>query len=383
MRLLSVTKSTGGLARYNMRLCRRLSAAGRRVDAVCLSDGAQDYAAELREVGVDAVSMPMARYRLDPAGDVRVARRLIDRLRRERYDVVVGHGSKAGFLVRLAGRITSTPSVYRLASMSFVGRTQGPAAGLYRQLERAGARLGGHIVTVADSVRHELIRRGIARPGRVSTIHTGVDPAELGTAVDRATACEALGLDPARPVVGWAARLVRQKAPGDILEAAARVVRRVPDAQFLMAGDGPLSGEVDAAIDRLALAPHVRRVPWQTDVARMLSAFDVYVLCSRWEGLPQSLLEAMATGKACVATGVDGSSEAIRDGIDGFLVSPGDTSALAERVVTMLEDDAIRQRLGRAAAGRARGHFTVDRMIDRWSTLFDRLVPAPENPCRG
>jgi len=383
MRLLSVTKSTGGLARYNRRLCRLLLAAGQRVDVVCLSDGAQAYAEEMGDLGLDATPMSMARYKIDPLGDLRLACGLVDRLRRGRYDAVLGHGSKAGFLVRLAGRVTSTRSIYRLASMSFVERIQGRGAGLYRQFERLGARLGGHVVTVADSVRLELLRRRITRADQVSTIHTGVDPADLGPMIDRYAACDALGLDPARPVVGWGARLVPQKDPCDFLEAAARVVRRVPDVQFLMAGDGPLAGQVDETIDRLGLARHVRRVGWQRDVARMLSALDVYVLSSRWEGLPQSLLEAMATGRACVATAVDGSSEAIRDGVDGFLVPAGQHAAMAGRIVTLLEDPRRRIDLGRAAADRARQRFHVDRMIEQWSNLFERIVSSPLGAPRG
>ena len=373
MRLLSVTKSTGGLARYNQRLCRRLSAAGQRVDVVCLSDGAREYAEELRELGVHATPMSMARYRVDPVGDLRLARRLVRRLRCGRYDAVIGHGSKAGFLVRLAGRATSTPSIYRLASMSFVKRIQGPGAGFYRQLERVGVRLGGHIVTVADSVREELIRRRITRPDRVSTIHTGVDPADLGPLIDRDAACKALGLDPARPVIGWAARLVPQKAPCDLLEAAAAVVRRIPEAQFLLAGDGPLSCEVNEAIDRLGLTRHVRRVVWQHDVARMLSALDVYVLSSHWEGLPQSLLEAMASGLPCVASDVSGVREVIDDP-SGLMVPPGDVAALEHALRELLEDPLGATEMGAAARRRVEETFSSREQARQHLDLYRRGV---------
>ena len=95
------------------------------------------------------------------------------------------------------------------------------------------------------------------------------------------------------------------------------------------------------------------------------------------------MLEATATGRACVATAVDGSREVIRDGIDGLLVAAGDSAAMADRIVTLIENEELRTNMGRSAADRTRRRFNVDRMIDRWSALFERVVPTPAGSYRG
>jgi L-malate glycosyltransferase len=374
IRVLSVTKSTGGLAQYNLRLCTHLDPERFEISSVCLSEDNAAYAEELRAHGIAAVTMDMERYNINLVYDIRLAGQLYHYLRRHRCDVVIGHGTKAGFLVRLVGRLAGTPAVYRLASMAFVPRIQGRSAHVYRQLERLAAGWHGHVVTVAAATRDELLRQRIAPAEAVTVIHTGIDLTRFSRTRSREDACRALGLDPARPVIGWAGRLVTQKAPQDFLRAAQHIVAEVPEAQIYMAGDGPLADAVQRLIVDLDLAGHVIRAPWQTDVPAMLSAFDVYTLSSLWEGLPQSLLEALAMGCASVATAVDGSVEVIRNGIDGFLVPVGDDALMAERGIQLLKDTALREEIRLAARQRIVDHFTVEQMIAEWESLLLRIA---------
>ncbi|MCZ7545302.1 MAG: glycosyltransferase [Anaerolineae bacterium] len=202
VRVLSVTKSTGGLAHYNTRLCARLDPATFDVHVVCLSEDNAAYAAALAAQGIAATPMAMDRYRINPASDFRLAWRLLQHVRQARYDVIVGHGAKAGFLVRLVGRLTGAPAIYTLHSTPFLERVQGRKAALYRPLERFAARLGGHIVTITHAMRDELVRCRIVAPDRVTVIHTGIVLSDFDAPPPHAAACAALGLDPARPVVG-------------------------------------------------------------------------------------------------------------------------------------------------------------------------------------
>lgn len=371
LRVLSVSKSTGGLAQYNTRLCTALDSARFEVSAVCLADNNLAYAEALRAQGIQAAAMDMDRYKINLWSDFRVLWQLYRYVRAGDYDVLIGHGTKAGFLVRLVGCLTAVPSVYRLATMSFVPRIQGRSAHVYRFLERLAARWGGHIITVASASRIELVGRGIAPAGRVSVIHTGIDLDRFSPGgITREEACHRLGLDPSRPVVGWAGRLVPQKAPLDYLRAARRIVELIPDVQIYLAGDGPLQDEVQQFIESLNLLPNIIRAAWQADVPAMLTAFDVYVLSSHWEGLPQSLLEAMAMTCPAVATAVDGTVEAIHDGIEGYLVDAGDDETMAECAIVLLKDRALREQIGRAARQRIMSEFALPKMIAEWETLL-------------
>ncbi|MBI5961165.1 MAG: glycosyltransferase family 4 protein [Chloroflexi bacterium] len=374
IRLLSVTKSTGGLAQYNRRLCTRLDPQRFEVEVICLSENNTVYAAELNALGIHAIPMDMDRYRLNPAQDLKMAWRLWRHIRQNPYDILLGHGSKAGFLVRLLGRLARIPAVYRLASMSFVTQTQGRKALFYAQIERLGALLGGQIVTVADATRHELVRRRIAPARQTSVIHTGIDLLEFGPPLDRTLACNALGLDPAYPVVGWAARLAPQKAPLDYVRAAALVVEQLPAAQFFLAGEGALETDVRALIETLGLGKKIILAPWQKNMPAMLSAFDVYVQTAHWEGLPQAVLEAMAMRRAVVVTSVDGTPEIVRHDMDGLLVEPGDVVGLASHIISLLGDESRRATLGTAARTRIEAQFTVERMVAQWEQLLGDLA---------
>lgn len=370
IRLVVVTKSTGGLAHYNTEMCKRLDRDRFDIHVICLSDNNEAYAAELRELGVSASTMAMNRYAISVTSDWRLAQQLTQYIRDNNFDVMIGHGSKAGFLVRWVERRTGIKAIYALASMSFVPRIHGNKAHVYKQLERFGSMLGGHIVTVAYSTRDELIENKITTPDRATAIHTGIDLVKFGEPLDREEACKRLNLDPSRLVVGWAARLMPQKGPLDFVRACKRIVEAVPDVQIFMAGEGELADDVQKLIDEYKIGDNMIRAGWQTDVPAMLSAFDVYVLSSFWEGLPLSLLEAMAMKRASVATAVDGSREVIQHGIDGFLVEAGNDTEIAEHVVKLLQDDQLRYKMAQAARERVETAFHVDKMIKEWEDLI-------------
>lgn len=374
IRLVSVTKSTGGLAHYNTELCKRLDRDRFDIHVICLSDGNKAYAEKLQSMGIPASTMDMDRYAINVTGDWRLAQQMTKFIKDNNFDVMIGHGSKGGFLVRWVERRTGIKAIYALASMSFVPRIHGRKAHIYKQLERFGSMLGGHIVTVAYSTRDELIKNKITPPQRATAIHTGIDLVKFGEPLDRSEACKRLNLDPSRLVVGWAARLMPQKGPLDFVRACKLIVEAVPDVQVFMAGEGELADEVQKLIDEYKIGNNIIRAGWQTDIPAMLSAFDVYVLSSHWEGLPLSLLEAMAMKRPSVATAVDGSVEVIQHGIDGFLVEAGNHAQMADYVVQLLKDAEMRQNFGEAARRRVEEHFHVDKMVKEWETLISDVA---------
>lgn len=374
LRVLSVTKSTGGLAFYNRDLCKRLDRDKFDMHVLCLSENNEKYAAEMRELGVTAYTMEMNRYAIDIFGDLRLARQLIKLVREGNFDVVIGHGSKAGFLVRLAERLTGVPAIYALATMSFVPRIHGKKAYVYRIIEKFGSLLGGHIATVAYSNKDQLLKYGIAPADRVTVIQNCIDLDRFNGAGDPMKAKEALNLDPNRPVVGWAARFMPQKAPLDFIRAAAKVVASVPDVQIFMAGEGEFAPEVDAFIKEHKLRNNVTRAAWQADVVQMLKAFDIYVSSSHWEGLPLSVLEAMAMGCATVATAVDGTKEVIDHGKTGYLVEAGAVDDMAHHIIDLLNDSNTRRQIATAGQQHIRSHFGIQKMINEWEALLTKIA---------
>ncbi|MCA0939993.1 glycosyltransferase [Salipiger pacificus] len=379
--LLAVTKSTGGIALYNKLLLTELRRIGVRAHTLCLSENNEAYAADLARRGLSAEPVEMARYSIDMGGDARVLRRVIASARAQEADVIVCHGSKSGFIGRAAGRITGIPVVYRQASMPFQRRVQGAKAPFYWALDFVARGFGGHVVTLTEHARQETLKARLMPPERVSVIRTGVDVDRFRPPMDRGAARRALGLDPDRAVVGWMGRIEPQKAPLDYIESLRDLALRYPQVQFVMAGEGRLQQEVDQALAAAGLSDRVKMLGWQSDPVAALQAFDIYVLSSHWEGLPITLLEAMASGCCCISTDVDGCSDALEDGVSGRLVEAGDTRGLADALDSVLRDPDLRARYAAAGRHRAATLFDKETMVAKWvellSTLTAGRAPVP------
>jgi L-malate glycosyltransferase len=170
------------------------------------------------------------------------------------------------------------------------------------------------------------------------------------------------------------ARLEPQKLPEIFLEAAARLAPRWPALSFLVVGGGSLEPDLPRRAAALGLAGRVVFTGPRRDVARLLGAADVSVMCSRKEGMSNTVMESMAAGKPVVATPVGGNPELIEDGRTGFLVPVGDADALAARVERLLADAALAKAMGLAARARINELCSVSGMVTATTRLYDELV---------
>jgi glycosyltransferase involved in cell wall biosynthesis len=175
------------------------------------------------------------------------------------------------------------------------------------------------------------------------------------------------------PVVGTVTRLSPQKAPLDFVRAAALVAKQAPQTWFIMVGDGPLRPAVEALAAELGITDRLVLTGLRGDVPELIAAFDIFALASLWEGLPRVLPQAMAAGLPLVVTACDGCAEAVADGVNGLLVLPGEPQALAQALLTLLNDPALARQMG--AAGQARvEEFSDRRMVNQIATLYTELL---------
>jgi glycosyltransferase involved in cell wall biosynthesis len=165
-------------------------------------------------------------------------------------------------------------------------------------------------------------------------------------------------------------RLSAQKNPLALVEGAARVRQERPDARFVLIGEGSLREAVAARIRELGLAGHVRLSGWRDDAARLMAAADVVTLTSRWEGVPHTLLEAMAWSRPVVATAVNGCPEVVVDGVTGYLVSPGEVAGWARCVVALLDDPDAAATMGQQGKRRVEERFSLRDMVARTEELY-------------
>jgi glycosyltransferase involved in cell wall biosynthesis len=213
---------------------------------------------------------------------------------------------------------------------------------------------------------------GITRD-RIEIVHDGVN---VG-AIDRQAAVDAhaaFWLPHGAPVVGNVAALAGHKGQKHLIAAAARVVRDIPDARFIILGEGELRETLEAQIASLGLDRHVHLPGFRQDVIGLMKSFDVFVMSSVTEGLGSAILEAMTCERAVVASDTGGIPEAVEENVTGLLVPPRDEKALATAIVTLLRDPDRRRRFGQAGRMRVVEEFSVEHLIAGTVDVYERWV---------
>jgi glycosyltransferase involved in cell wall biosynthesis len=178
------------------------------------------------------------------------------------------------------------------------------------------------------------------------------------------------GIEPNQPVVGIIASLSKQKAHGIFLKCAEIILKKIPEARFLIIGDGQLRDMLERQSNDMGLQERVIFTGVRHDIPELLNFINVFTLSSDWEGFPMTILEAMAAGKPCVVTDVGGNREAIMDGVTGFLVPKQDPMALAEKIVKLLIDKRLSQNLGEEARRRFEKEFNVQSMVSKTEQVY-------------
>jgi len=232
---------------------------------------------------------------------------------------------------------------------------------------------------VANS--HALARRlsmdGVP-PARTEVVYEGVDVERIDR-LEAANLHADLYLPTHAPIVGTVAPLVPQKGLQYLVGAAVLAVRAVPDLRVVLIGQGPQRESLERQIHEVHLERHIFLAGFREDAIEVTKAFDVFAISSISEGMCTALVDAMAAGKAAVATAVGGIPEVVVDGETAFLVEPRDEAAMADALVRLLRDDALRSRMGAAARARAREVFRVEAMVDATLAVYDRLLNSRAN----
>ena len=227
----------------------------------------------------------------------------------------------------------------------------------------------------SDAIRTMLIGDGVTVE-RTVTVHEGVD-LERVAAAPRLDVHAELWLPAGAPLVGNVAALVPHKGQRYLIKAAATVVRQVPDARFVILGEGELEGALRKQIKDLHLERHVLLAGFRADALSLQKGFDLIAMSSVAEGLGTTLLDAMAMGQPIVATRAGGIPEVVVHDRTGVLVPTRDDDALAAAIVDLLGDPDRRRRLGAAARERAHARFSAERMVQGTLDAYARLADTP------
>ncbi len=288
------------------------------------------------------------------------------------------HGARAALFGRLAA--LSLPrrnrpgviySIHGLAAPHYPA----PRKQILLGVERALAPITDLWICVSHAEKEALLAAGVADARRVRVIWNGIEVQRFGdTTVQPLEVRPALGLPADSFVVTTICRLFRPRDFPTLLNAFQQVRARLPAAHLLIVGDGPLRPEVEATVAALHLEGAVHLLGMRRDVPQLLRATDVLVLSSRgWEGLPLTVLEAMASSLPVVASDVGGTREAVVDGETGLLFRPADVNALAQHILALAADPTLAQQMGQRGRARVQEFFTRQRMARETAAEYEQV----------
>lgn len=364
----------GGSERQAMQLLRQLHASGCcRVHLACLQNRGS-LRAEADQLGIGEIH----EYVLNSFYDlnfVRQLRRLVHFIKEKEIDVVHTHcfytnifGMTGAFLAGVRGRVTSK------------GETDGFRTPMQKRAERAAFRLSHRVIANCLVVQNQLIREGVS-PSKIIQHYNGLDLERLNVraGLRREDALSEFGLPSDRRYISIVANLRNPvKDHPMFLRAAARVRASVPDAGFLIAGEGELMESLRERAAQLGIHDDVCFIGRCDSVADLLFASDVGVLSSKAEGFANAILEYMAAGLPVVATDVGGAREAIADGETGYVVASGDDERMAERIIELLNKPERARAMGERGRLIVAEKFSCDRHLQNTLELYDELLSTPK-----
>jgi len=314
--------------------------------------------------------IPAFSHLLTRKTDLRVFPRLTKLLRWRRTDAVitVGAGDKM-FWGRLAAWRAGVPVV--ASALHSTGWPDGVG-----RMNRLLTSITDAFIAVAAAHGEYMVEREGFPRSKVCVIPNGVDVERFRSSGDRLAVRKELGLTPTTPVAGIVAALRPEKNHELFLRAAAKVRQRIPEAVFLIVGDGPERPKLEAVTAELGIAQSVRFLGTRSDIPRLLAAMDVFALTSRMEANPVSILEAMATGRPVVAPNVGSIAESVADGVTGYLTEQGNGQQTAERICELLENIELGRAMGRAGQNIVVDRWSLDAMVRGYEQLINRIYSA-------
>lgn len=364
LRLLQITHDLGigGLQQVVVNLCKAIDRDLFDIEVLCLR-ASGEFVQDVERLGIRVMLLPQKSQGTDYLSFLKVARILRDR----KIDVIHTHNTQPFIDGALGGLLAGVRTIVHTDHAR-----QFPDKRRYMFAEWLLSHAVYRVVGVSGDTSKNLVTYEKISPKKIVTIRNGVDGHSYQAPIDTIPKRRQLGLPSSAPIIGLGARLTEQKGISFLLRAIPALLREQPELVLVVAGDGPVRGDLEGEAHRLGIASHIHFIGPRTDMPEIIRLFDVYVLPSIWEGLPMVLLEAMASGCPIVATDVGGNPDAVRHGYNGYLVPARDHSALASALARLVSDRALREEFGRNGRTLFEREFSAAQMARRYEQLYLR-----------
>jgi glycosyltransferase involved in cell wall biosynthesis len=382
IKVLQVLEATvGGTRRHLLSLVEGLDKSRFQVEiaAPLIRQGTIDdtgFIDEIKALDVRIHRVNMRRS-IQPVADLRALWVLTNLIRREKYDIVHVHSSKAGFLGRIAARLNGVPTVYTPNGFYFLSNMPTAKVKTYLLLERLAGRLTDCLIAVSESEREQAVNHGLISPARIVVIPNAIDIQRFrpDPVIGRQLRIE-FGVPDDAMVVGTVARFIEQKDPITFIRAARLIADRMPNVRFLWCGEGPMRHEIEQLAAELELTSVIHFLGYRKDIANLMNVFDMFVLTSIFEGLPYTILEAMAVGLPLVVTDVVGNRDVVIDGQNGLIVVPRSPEEVANAVSKLFQDREKRLSMGQESYYLVTKHYRIQDMVSNIEGVYEDLLQS-------
>lgn len=367
IRVLHVAEAAGGVERYLEALFKYTDHDQVENILIC----SQNYDYEKMKQLTDRVIVIKMAHQIDSKADFKSIKAIRHYIRQIKPDIVYAHSSKAGALARIADLGINNKVIYNPHGWAF-NMQQSAKKEMYKWVERILAYFCDKIVCISDAERESALREKICNPDKLQVIYNGIDLEEINSTVPIKRI--ELGIPNDAFVVGMVGRLSKQKAPDTFVKAAKLIKEAIPNAYFLMVGDGELRNQIEDMIQQYGLDSSFLITGWVDNPITYMKIMDVGMLLSRWEGFGLVLPEYMACDVPIVATNVDAIPNIIKNEKNGLLIKKDNYKLSAEAVIKIFKNKKLRQKLIYEEKSIVQKRFSIDRVSQQTYKLYINLI---------
>jgi len=332
---------------------------------VCSLSDKGEIGKEIEDYGIEVIPLNKLKHRFDWS----IVKDIYKLIKTRDIKIVRTHQYHANLYGRLAAWLAKVPCI--VASVHNVYTIDRK---LHRRLiNNFLARCTDTVVAVSETVKKDVLTYDGLSEDRLRVIYNGIDTDRFFN-LNGSLIRSKLGISSGAPVVGTVGRLTLQKGQKYLIDAVSALREKIPQILLLIVGDGPMRGELENHIRALGADKNTILLGTRRDIPQLLSAMDIFVLPSVWEGLGTALIEAMAAGKAIIATDIPPVREIINTGNIGILVPARDSKAIASSIELLLNDKPLAETFGKSAQERAFSHFNIETTVNRYTNLFEEIL---------
>ncbi|MCX7761818.1 MAG: glycosyltransferase family 4 protein [Candidatus Kryptonium sp.] len=359
MRILYVVTSAGfgGASMHVLQLMKFSRSQGYQVGLVSAPE--PRLINEAKELGVEIFQNPYFVRRFHLVNDIKAFFPVYRAIKKFKPDIIHAHSSKAGIIARFWAAILKVkPVIFTAHGWAFTEGREYWKRWILALIERIAAKVTTKIICVSEHDKMLALKFKVASPDKLIVIHNGVD-------VNLFKNLKKTKIDD-EVVITFVGRLVPQKDVFLLIDA----MERIDKAKLWIVGDGELKDKVIRYISKKNLNHKITLFGERSDIPNILSQSDIFVLPSRWEGLPLTIIEAMMAGLPVVASNVGGVSELVDNGVTGFLVPPGNVEVFVDALKTLVDNESLRQEMGKAGLKKAFEKFSLDNMLSKTNEVY-------------